>query len=113
MIQYSLLGPSAVSNDLKDTFRGLAPSPSSGRTDITQYLSVVCLYTCRGREYQTGSECINPLESVGGLFILLCSQSLLRGPHLTYYIYHINNNVFMYLLCNIDSVYRSEMALLS
>jgi hypothetical protein len=32
-----------MSDDLKDTtFRGLAPSPSSGRTDITQHLSVLC-----------------------------------------------------------------------
>jgi hypothetical protein len=33
MIQYSLLGPSAVSTDLNTTFRGRAPAPSSGRTE--------------------------------------------------------------------------------
>jgi hypothetical protein len=40
MIQYSLLGPSAVSTDLNRTFCGLALSPSSGRTDLTHHLSV-------------------------------------------------------------------------
>jgi hypothetical protein len=39
----SLLGPSAASDDWKDTtFRGLAPSLSSGRTDITHHSSVLC-----------------------------------------------------------------------
>jgi hypothetical protein len=38
MIQYSLLGPSAASTDLNTTFRGLAPSPSSGRTDLTHHM---------------------------------------------------------------------------
>jgi hypothetical protein len=33
MIQYSLLGWSAALTGLNATFRGLAPSPSSGRTE--------------------------------------------------------------------------------
>jgi hypothetical protein len=33
MIQYSLLGPSSALTALNTTFRGLAPSPSSGKTD--------------------------------------------------------------------------------
>jgi hypothetical protein len=35
MIQYSLLGRTAASIRLNTTFRGLAPSPSSGKTDLT------------------------------------------------------------------------------
>jgi hypothetical protein len=34
MIQYSLLGRTAVSTRLNTTFRGLAPSPSSAKTDL-------------------------------------------------------------------------------
>jgi hypothetical protein len=34
MIQYSLLGRTAASIRLNTTFRGLAPSPSSGKTDL-------------------------------------------------------------------------------
>jgi hypothetical protein len=33
MIQYSLLGRTAASTRLNTTFRGLAPSPSSGKTE--------------------------------------------------------------------------------
>jgi hypothetical protein len=33
--QYSLLGRTAASTRLNTTFRGLAPSPSSGKTDLT------------------------------------------------------------------------------
>jgi hypothetical protein len=43
-IQYSLLGPSATSDDLKDTtFRGLAPFLSSGRTSATKVLKLIRL----------------------------------------------------------------------
>jgi hypothetical protein len=34
MIQYSFLGRTAVSIRLNTTFRRLAPSPSSGKTDF-------------------------------------------------------------------------------
>jgi hypothetical protein len=34
MIQYSLVGRTAASIRLNTTFRGLAPSPSSGKTDL-------------------------------------------------------------------------------
>jgi hypothetical protein len=34
LIQYSLLGRTAASIRLNTTFRGLAPSPSSGKTDL-------------------------------------------------------------------------------
>jgi hypothetical protein len=53
-IQYSLLGRTAASVRLNTTFRGLAPSPSSGKTDLTYNSSVPCFSTCRGRENQTG-----------------------------------------------------------
>ena len=53
-IQYSFLGCTAVSIRLNTTFRGLAPSPSSGKTDLTYNSSVPCFSTCRGRENQTG-----------------------------------------------------------
>jgi hypothetical protein len=35
MIQYSLLGRTAASIRSNTTFRGLAPSPSSGKTDFS------------------------------------------------------------------------------
>jgi hypothetical protein len=54
MIQYSLLGRTAASIRLNTTFRGLAPSPSSGKTDLAYNSSVPCFSTCRGRENQTG-----------------------------------------------------------
>jgi hypothetical protein len=37
MIQYSLLGRSAALTGLNTAFRGLAPSPSSGKTDLPQF----------------------------------------------------------------------------
>jgi hypothetical protein len=54
MIQYSLPGRTAASIRLNTTFRGLAPSPSSGKTDLTYNSSVPCFSTCSGRENQTG-----------------------------------------------------------
>jgi hypothetical protein len=45
MIQYSLLGRTAASIRLNTTFRGLAPSPSSGKTDLTYNSSVPCFST--------------------------------------------------------------------
>ena len=38
MIQYSLLGRTAASTRLNTTFRGLAPSPSSGKTLVPIYV---------------------------------------------------------------------------
>jgi hypothetical protein len=55
VIQYSLLGRTAASTHLNTTFRGLAPSPSSGKTDLTYSSSVPCFSTCCGRKNQTGS----------------------------------------------------------
>jgi hypothetical protein len=59
IIQYSLLRRTAASTLLNTTFRGLASSPSSGRTDLTHRSSVPCFSTCRGRENQTGLKCPN------------------------------------------------------
>jgi hypothetical protein len=42
MTQYSLLGRTAASARLNTTFRGLALSPSSGKTDLNQ-LNQFCL----------------------------------------------------------------------
>jgi hypothetical protein len=50
MIQYSLLGLSAALARLNATFRGLAPSSSSGKTDLTYCsLSRVFLPAAAGR----------------------------------------------------------------
>jgi hypothetical protein len=43
MIQYSLLGRTAASTLLNTTFRGLAPSPSSGKTDLTYTGQTSCM----------------------------------------------------------------------
>jgi hypothetical protein len=50
MIQYSFLGRTAASIRLNTTVRGLAPSPSSGKTDLTYNSSVPRFSTWRGRE---------------------------------------------------------------
>jgi hypothetical protein len=47
MIQYSLLGRTAASTRLNTTFQGLAPSPSSGKTDLTYCSSLPCFSTCQ------------------------------------------------------------------
>jgi hypothetical protein len=59
ILQYSIYGRSAALTRLNTTFRGLAPSPSSGKTDLTHGSSVPCFSTCRGRENQTVSKCPN------------------------------------------------------
>jgi hypothetical protein len=55
MIQYSFLGRTAASIRLNTMFRELAPSPSSGKTDLTYNSSVPCFSTWRGRENQKWS----------------------------------------------------------
>jgi hypothetical protein len=42
IVQYSFLGRTAASIRLNTTFRGLAPSPSSGKTDLPYNSSVPC-----------------------------------------------------------------------
>jgi hypothetical protein len=52
MFQYSLLGRTAASTRFNTTFRGLAPSPSSGKTDLTYSSSFPCFSTCLFGHYK-------------------------------------------------------------
>jgi hypothetical protein len=62
MFQYSLLGCTAASTHLNTMFRGLALSPSLGKTDLTYCSSVPCfVHAAAGR---IGAQTV---KSVGGL----------------------------------------------
>jgi hypothetical protein len=74
MIEYSFLGRTAASTRLNTTFRGLAPSPTSGKTDLTYCSSVhVFLPSAAGRiSAQT-------VKSVGGLLTVVLSRLAARS----------------------------------
>jgi hypothetical protein len=71
MIQYSLLGRTAASIRLNTTFRGLAPSPSSGKT---MYLYDFC-------SLMLGSKLFYIQYILLGVFIVLDKPCLLGSNY--------------------------------